>query len=208
MLSKNLFNKVCKIHFSQTTFKHLQKETEHKGVCFGSYGAIQTCNFLTKSPAFNKKDSDVTMARFVRQFMKTDWKEVKKRLGNRHPFQSRRVNIANACEILDFFEKQNVSREHLLNGIYVLLYDVNIVKKHFELTNSKQITEFTMQPYLVQMLLYSIEQNCYFSGNGVFMKVTSNEEVETKDIELNNEFLEGSSETFSLKSENIACSHL
>lgn len=90
-----------------------------------------------------------------------------------HPYCNR-ITVSNANKIAEYFISQNISKQQLINGIYVVLYDYELVKQQYqEMMMMDELqpfeTEWKQNPYILQLLLYYIEKKYSFTGNGVFI---------------------------------------
>jgi hypothetical protein len=109
---------------------------------------------------------------YLSEFLKIDFQSIKSRIGS-HPYGSR-LNVSNANKIVEFFIGLGLSKEQIINGIYIALYEYELVKHQYRLmSNLTELQPFDFEwkkhPFLLQLLIYYIEKNYSFTGNGVYV---------------------------------------
>ena len=92
-----------------------------------------------------------------------------------HP-QSRQLGNENMKQVIELLELQGFTSEQIYNGMHLVLYPLTLVAdKLKELPNRpdmQPIEETMMESNILQIVLYLLEEQFMFTGNGVFAKPT------------------------------------
>ncbi|XP_013772358.1 transcription termination factor 5, mitochondrial-like [Limulus polyphemus] len=87
-----------------------------------------------------------------------------------------RISLLNAKKVVQFLLGQGFTREQVWKGIPIVLYNVSVVEKHLKnLPDQEEMQPFIgwkTNPNVIQLLLYYIERNTRFTGEGVYQGIT------------------------------------
>lgn len=90
-----------------------------------------------------------------------------------HP-QSRQLSSENMKKVMELVAARGFTREQMFNGLHLVLYPVELVEKKLSELPSRpemQPIETTMkEPHILQIVVYLLEEQFMFTGNGVFAK--------------------------------------
>ncbi|XP_076338971.1 mitochondrial transcription termination factor 5 [Tachypleus tridentatus] len=103
------------------------------------------------------------------QLNKTDV-EIKQKL-QVHP-NMYRISLLNAKKVVQFLLNQGFTREQIWKGIPIVLYNISVVEEHLKnLPDQEEVQPFIgwkTNPNVIHLLLYYIERNTRFTGEGVY----------------------------------------
>lgn len=90
-----------------------------------------------------------------------------------HP-QSRQLSSENMKKVVELITSKGFTKEQVFNGLHLVLYPVDLVAKKLAELPSRpdmQPIEVTLkEPAILQIVLYLLEEQFLFTGNGVFAK--------------------------------------
>ncbi|KAI9552766.1 hypothetical protein GHT06_020646 [Daphnia sinensis] len=103
-------------------------------------------------------------------------KSVKEMLRS-HP-QSRQLGSENMKKVMELVAARGFTKEQIFNGLHLVLYPVELVAKKLDELPSRpemQPIETTIkEPTILQIVVYLLEEQFMFTGNGVFAKPPEN----------------------------------
>lgn len=103
-------------------------------------------------------------------------KSVKEMLRS-HP-QSRQLGSENMKKVMELVAARGFTKEQIFNGLHLVLYPVGLVAKKLDELPSRpemQPIETTIkEPTILQIVVYLLEEQFMFTGNGVFAKPPEN----------------------------------
>jgi len=91
---------------------------------------------------------------------------------HRHPF-ARDVSAVSIKKVLMFLFTRGFTALQIYNGLQVVLYRLEVVRAHLEdLPRMEGVERFqedwVRHPHVVQLLLYSLEREYHFTGEGLW----------------------------------------
>ena len=93
-----------------------------------------------------------------------------------HP-NSKLLSLDNMKRVVELIISEGFSKEQLLNGIHLVLYPAELVaQKLAELSKRPDMQPIEVslkEPNILQIVLYLLEENFMFTGNGVFAENTA-----------------------------------
>lgn len=106
------------------------------------------------------------------------------------------ASLGNVQKIVEYLTGQGISKEQLWNGVGIVLYDAEVVIEYFKKLPYRkdlqpQFSAWIGHRNIVQLLIYQIERDQNFTGNGMYMtsannvdKSRQNEEMLQEDDEI------------------------
>lgn len=90
-----------------------------------------------------------------------------------HP-QSRQLGTENMKQVIELLTSKGFTKEQIYNGIHLVLYPVALVAEKLKELHTRPdmqpIKESMKELNILQMVLYMLEEQFMFTGNGVFAK--------------------------------------
>lgn len=88
-----------------------------------------------------------------------------------HPHKSL-LSTGNVKEVIDFLKFQEFKDEQLFPGVQLVLYPLKLIEKSLDQMASRPDMqpwqEMRKEPHILAYLLYIVEEQYNFTGNGVF----------------------------------------
>uniref|UniRef100_A0A6P7F6N4 Transcription termination factor 5, mitochondrial n=1 Tax=Diabrotica virgifera virgifera TaxID=50390 RepID=A0A6P7F6N4_DIAVI len=129
-----------------------------------------------------KEGKDINKQRDLFQYLKKlfsiSMKEVKVKI-ERHPFYLQ-VPLRDMQETYDYLRSERFSKEHIYNVLYIILYPKNKVQSaHVTIKyDSNYKYKSLSQVNKLNLMLYLIEKEHHFTGNGIWTHSKKNESAE------------------------------
>lgn len=94
-----------------------------------------------------------------------------------HPY-SKELSSENMKQVVELITSKGFTREQLCNGLHLVLYPVDMVAQKLAELSSRPdmqpIQKTLREPNVLQIVLYLLEEQFMFTGNGVFAKSPNN----------------------------------
>lgn len=135
---------------------------------------INVSDLLKPSSKFakmvNSNNFKLNLASFVQLHFGSSLKDLKNRIGHFKPSAGETLNSVNAEGVLNFFREQGLSDEQILNGIYVVYYDLDSIKSIWcdmftrllpstAATNTTDTDDWRSHSHVLQLLFYFMEKS-------------------------------------------------